>query len=193
MDIPWLDLIVDEPRIRACLDSTLHISELRQDPHDSHVALLVLSHSTRRVNLASSILDVLQLSFPRFDNWHSRSVYGGLFVNGRPMSLDLTLSHVPLPARLEYYEPRGPWENRHSIYPKFDPNWIIYHQHGLLIAFKPFDLPTKVPKNQNHHSLQTYLGKYFDPEGVRKQTIHFPSRLDSSTGGIVAMSTNQGS
>jgi len=213
----WSEVKVDEPRIRSVLDSTLYVCEVKASiqshsltlsrlanpPHvqKSSYELVLTNHSTLK--------DLFQYGFPHFQDWKARSEFGGLYVNGRVYPLTLPLSKLPLPCRIEYYQPKGRWEDRHACYPNFNPNWICHHHDGLLVVFKPFHLPTKPPKCQHRHSLYTYLHSHFNKNNTKpsssssslsgadktskpaKTLLHFPSRLDCATGGIVAISSSK--
>lgn len=131
-----------------------------------------------------TLQDALSQKFPSIDNWRERFEWGGILVNGRPMALSTELSPL-LPVRIEFYQPKVEWEQRWEQYPVFDPaKHIVYHDHGLLIAFKPAGLPTNPSKDQHRCCLQTYLTQEIGP-------VHMPSRLDMGTSGLIAVSTEK--
>jgi 23S rRNA-/tRNA-specific pseudouridylate synthase len=104
---------------------------------------------------------------------------GGFYVNGITIS-----ENVPLcpPCKVEYYEPKFNLNDAGKVYPAFSDSWIIHEDQHLLVVFKPRSLPCLATKEQKLFNLRTYLGKRFGND------LHMPSRLDTSTSGLVAVS-----
>ena len=112
-------------------------------------------------------------------SWQERAEFGGIFINGLRVFADQPL---PLPALVEYYEPKFDFKNAHTFYPPFDSNWIVFEDEFLLVVFKPARLPTMPAKEQHLYSLRLYIDTYIGKEA------HCPSRLDMSTQGLVVIS-----
>ena len=111
--------------------------------------------------------------------WEKRANYGGIYVNGLLANQDQTL---PTPASIEYYEPKYPIEDAEKFFPKFSSDWIVFEDQFILVSYKPAGLPTMPAKEQNKYSLRSYLDKYVG------HAVHCPSRLDTSTQGLVIVS-----
>jgi 23S rRNA pseudouridine1911/1915/1917 synthase len=112
-------------------------------------------------------------------SWETRAAFGGIYVNGLAAVED---QQLPVPALIEYYEPKFPLAEAHTFYPAFDPNWIVFEDAYLIACAKPARLPTMPAKEQHQFSLRKYLDTYVG------HPVHCPSRLDMSTQGLVIVS-----
>lgn len=110
------------------------------------------------------------------DSWPQRFALGGVYVGGRRAQPDTQLRP---PVRLEYYEPRTELELLQSCYPAFSPDWILFHDPDLGVAFKPAGLPSTAPRDQDLFHLQGYLSSALGAP------VHLPSRLDVGVSGVV--------
>lgn len=104
-------------------------------------------------------------------------------MNGLPAYTDCLL---PIPCKIEYYEPKFPLDEASSIYAQFSPDWIVWEDAWLIVTYKPSHLPTTPSKEQRFYNLKTYLDVHLKTE------LHFPSRLDMSTQGLVIASKHEG-
>lgn len=111
------------------------------------------------------------------ETWPKRFSLGGVFVNGEPIS-DLSFN-LNFPCKIEYYEPKFDINDPEIFFPKFQRKNIIYEQDGIVVYYKPRKLPTTPSKEQDKYNLRTYLEDYY------KSSVHLPSRLDTSTQGLV--------
>jgi len=112
------------------------------------------------------------------DEWDKRINVGGAHLNGAPVAGDCI---VAPPARVEYFEPRGgTFES--SGYPLWSSDWIIFEDNDLIVINKPIHLPTLPVREQSIHNLRRYLEEYL------VHAVHLPSRLDTSTSGLVIAS-----
>lgn len=112
-------------------------------------------------------------------SWPERLAWGGAYVNGSPARGDVTLF---LPARIEYYEPAFSIAEAESYFPRFDPGWIVYEDEHVGVCYKPSRLPTMAGREQPHFNLKGYLERHYG------HPLHFPSRIDTSTQGLVLFS-----
>ncbi len=120
---------------------------------------------------------VMMLPFIEEKSWDKRFLLGGVFVNGKPV---YNVDEIIIgPSNIEYYEPKFDIEKIEEFFPKFDKNNIVYEKDGIVIYYKPRKLPTIPSKEQRFFNLRTYLEKYYD------SSVHVPSRLDTSTQGLV--------
>lgn len=112
-------------------------------------------------------------------SWPERFDFGGVYVNGVEALADREL---PLPARVEYYEPKFEISNASSIFPSFKENFVVFSDEHIAVVYKPPHLSSMPAKEQRHFSLKASLDTFFNT------TIHMPSRLDVSAQGIVVVS-----
>lgn len=114
--------------------------------------------------------------------WEDRISYGGVYINGRNAKLG---RHLTSPCKLEYYEPTRPLSESERAYASYNiKENIIFEDEYLLAVFKPEKLNLLPAKEQQHINLKKSLEKY------TKSIIHFPSRLDFSTCGLLICSKN---
>ncbi len=127
------------------------------------------------------LLDLLKERLPHIpeNSWPERFDFGGVYVNGREALGDQAL---PLPARVEYYEPKFDIATATSLFPSFKQNYVIFSDGDIAVVYKPPHLSSMPAKEQRHFSLKASLDAFF------KTTIHMPSRLDVSAQGIVIVS-----
>ena len=127
-----------------------------------------------------TLIDTLREKFtkPNTEYWENKLALGGIYINGVPAFCDQAL---PFPCKLECY-----FSKPDAKYPAFDPAWIVYQDDYILVCFKPYGLPTQAPRDQLQFNLRTYLQHHLG------QTIHMPSRLDTSVCGLVLASLNPG-
>lgn len=127
------------------------------------------------------LLDVLLERLPHIEaaSWPSRFDFGGVYVNGREAREDHDL---PSPCRIEYYEPKFEISQAATVFPEFLPEYVLYRDEHILVAYKPPGLSSMPAKEQRHYSLKASLEKLVGT------TIHMPSRLDVSARGLVITS-----
>jgi 23S rRNA-/tRNA-specific pseudouridylate synthase len=113
-------------------------------------------------------------------SWPDRFDFGGIYVNGLQALHDTPL---PLPARVEYYEPKFDITSAREEFSKFTDDYIIFHDEAVAVVYKPPHLSSMPAKEQRHFSLKVSL------ERLLNRTIHMPSRLDISAQGLLAVST----
>lgn len=118
---------------------------------------------------------------PHLDSIEERIALGGVYVNGISIADNISLK---APCKVEYYEPKFELKNIQSVYPPFDTDWIVYRDDFMAIVYKPAGLPCMATKEQKIYNLKSYLEDHFSPE------IHMPSRIDTSTQGLIAVSVN---
>lgn len=128
-----------------------------------------------------SVFSLFGKRLPHIDrsSWPERTTLGGVILNGINIQGDCSLLERSC---IEYYEPKKSLAELPYYYPKWDPNWLIYQDSVLLVAFKPSGLPTQPAREQQHWNMRCYLESYAD------RSIHMPSRLDMSTSGLVIAS-----
>ena len=108
-----------------------------------------------------------------------RIIWGGVFVNGIEVNENISL---PIPCKLEYYEPRFDIAQANDYFPAFNPSLILYEDQYLIAFCKPARLPCQPGKEQKYFNVRRYIESY------SQQKVHMPSRLDMSTYGVVLMS-----
>jgi 23S rRNA-/tRNA-specific pseudouridylate synthase len=117
------------------------------------------------------------------ESWEERFCFGGLHINGVPAT-SLT-AVLPVPCRIEYFEPGFPIREAKSHFPPFDGRFVLYQDNDLVVVWKPSGLPCMPNREQNHFHLKGYI------EQIVGKTVHLPSRLDTSTQGVVAISASE--
>ena len=127
------------------------------------------------------LLELLKEKLPHIsaDSWSERFEFGGVYVNGVEA---LTDQDLPLPVRVEYYEPKFDIAAANSLFPAFREDFVIFSDDHIAAVYKPPHLSSMPAKEQRHFSLKASLDSFF------KTTIHMPSRLDVSAQGIVVVS-----
>lgn len=130
---------------------------------------------------SQSLLSLLCEKLPQIavDSWPERLNFGGVFVNGLAAYGDRSL---PIPAKVEYYEPKFPVTDASSYYSQFKKEYILFEDVDLIVVFKPNKLPSMPAKEQRFFNMKTYLENHLG------QTVHLPSRLDTSTQGLLIVS-----
>jgi len=130
------------------------------------------------------LLEVLTKQLAHIDpkSWQQRFSWGGIYVNGRAVSDNVPLS---APCKVEYYEPKFNIDARDDFFPAFRECPVLYRDEDILIIYKPARLPSLPGRDQTCFSLKTYLESYL------KQKVHLPSRLDTSTCGVMAVSISR--
>jgi len=133
--------------------------------------------------LPADLITALQDRLPHIarESWPQRFAWGGIYVNGRGVNGNCEL---PLPCKIEYYEPSFPLEHAARFYPGFSSQQILYHDDQLVIAFKPIGIPSLPAREQAHFNFKAQLEEYL---GFR---IHLPARLDMSACGLLIASTD---
>lgn len=134
---------------------------------------------------SSSLFAFLSNAIPhlKLEGWPERSRFGGLYLNGRRVIEDRPL---PAPARIEYYEPKYPIEQAAEIFPKFSERFILWSDEMLAAVYKPNGLPSLPNREQGAFNLRRQLETHF------RRSIHMPSRLDTSTRGVLVASIHPG-
>lgn len=130
------------------------------------------------------LVPYLRNAIPHIDpeSWKERLEFGGIFVNGLNADRDVLL---PIPAKVEYYEPKFQIHDAKNYYNHFNKEYVIYEDVDLIVSYKPNRLPSMPAKEQRHFNLKSYLEKHLG------QTIHLPSRLDTSTQGMLIASKTE--
>lgn len=134
-------------------------------------------------NLPTSLLTALLQNLPHIDpaSWPERFRLGGVYVNGLPAGADVSL---PLPCKIEYYEPKFELTAAADYFPKFSSANILYQDEDLLAVFKPAGISCMPARDQNVFHLKAQI------ESFLGRVIHMPSRIDMSAQGIVVVSTS---
>jgi 23S rRNA-/tRNA-specific pseudouridylate synthase len=129
----------------------------------------------------TSCSSLLALAAPHIpsDEWQARLAWGGAFVNGLPIGEDAAIAP---PARVEYFEPRFSIEQSDEWYPKWSSSWILFQDEHIVVAYKPARLPTLPAREQPRYNFRSYLETYIG------RAVHLPTRLDTSTSGLVVAS-----
>jgi 23S rRNA-/tRNA-specific pseudouridylate synthase len=129
----------------------------------------------------NTIIATLNEVFDYSENvsWQERLNWGGLFINGVDIKCD---GYLEFPCRIEYYEPKIPWNVFVNSVPKYDQSRIVYEDEFLLVYSKPPKLPCVSSREQRSHNLRSYI------ESILGIPVHMPSRLDLSTEGLVPVS-----
>lgn len=129
------------------------------------------------------LLQLLQDRLPHIPtpSWAERFDFGGIYVNGLEALRDIEL---PLPVRVEYYEPKFKIGEASSQFAPFKEEYILFHDNAIAIVYKPPHLSSMPAKEQRHFSLKASLEKHL------QRPIHMPSRLDVSAQGLVVVSTS---
>ena len=127
------------------------------------------------------LLDLLQERLPHIapSAWPERFDFGGIYVNGLEALTDMEL---PLPSKVEYYEPKFDIASAHAQFSAFKDEYVLFHDDAIAIVYKPPHLSSMPAKEQRHFSLKAALEKHFS------RPIHMPSRLDVSAQGLVVVS-----
>lgn len=129
------------------------------------------------------LLELLTEKLPHISpaSWPERFEFGGVYVNGLEAPCDIPL---PLPARVEYYEPKFDIASAREQFSPFTEDYILFHDDAVAVVYKPPHLSSMPAKEQRHFSLKASL------ERLLNRTIHMPSRLDISAQGLIAVSTS---
>lgn len=132
---------------------------------------------------SNRLLSFLVHQLPHIDpsTWKERFDFGGVYVNGRDALGDRDL---PLPCKVEYYEPKFKISEAGSIFPNFRDDYVIYGDEHLVAVYKPPGLSSMPAKEQRHFSVKASVERHL---GV---TVHMPSRLDVSAQGLMIMSSS---
>jgi 23S rRNA-/tRNA-specific pseudouridylate synthase len=131
-----------------------------------------------------TLLQLLLKHLPHIspESWESRFAFGGIYVNGIEALQDRPL---PIPCKVEYYEPKFEIASAHDIFPAFRDDYILYRDEHILVAYKPPGLSSMPAKEQRHFSLKASI------ERLVQTPIHMPSRLDVSAQGVVLISISR--
>jgi tRNA pseudouridine32 synthase/23S rRNA pseudouridine746 synthase len=131
-----------------------------------------------------SLTPFLVHHLPHIDpsSWDERFAFGGVYVNGIEALGDREL---PLPCKVEYYEPKFEISDAASIFPAFHDDYILYQDEHVVAVYKPPGLSSMPAKEQRHFSVKASV------ERCTGATVHMPSRLDVSTQGLIIMSISE--
>lgn len=131
-----------------------------------------------------TLLELLLERLPHITpaSWESRFAFGGVYINGIEALQDQTL---PIPCKVEYYEPKFDLSSAHEIFPAFRDDYVLYRDEHILVAYKPPGLSSMPAKEQRHFSLKASIEKFV------QTSVHMPSRLDVSAQGVVLISISQ--
>lgn len=159
------------------------------DEHSTHTAEIAEVLRTRywswtfydRETTPANLLELFTERLPHIssESWAERFDFGGVYINGREVLVDQPL---PLPCRVEYYEPKFEISAAKSVFPEFRDDYVIYRDEHIIVVYKPPGLSTMPAKEQRHYSLKASIEK------LTGHSIHMPSRLDVSAQGIVIAS-----
>ncbi len=156
--------MIDRDRIQAAFSSIHWLFTRYESQSDEPSVIKLLTKELRHINPES---------------WPERLAFGGVFINGIGYYEDIELPEI---CKIEYYEPRFNLSEVHLQYPPFSSNWIVWDDTDIIVVSKPGGLPAMAGKEQRNYNLKTYLELHL------KKTLHFPSRLDMSTEGLVIAS-----
>ena len=128
------------------------------------------------------LLELLMERLPHIPptSWPDRFNFGGIYVNGIEALADVKL---PLPARVEYYEPKFDIDSATRQFSPFNEDYVLFNDNAVAVVFKPPHLSSMPAKEQRLFSLKASLERVFN------RPIHMPSRLDVSAQGLVVVST----
>lgn len=128
-----------------------------------------------------SLLGLLRQMLPHIpeESWAERFDFGGVYVNGREALAD---AELPVPCKVEYYEPKFPIRDAAALFPAFERRFVVHEDDALAVVFKPPRLSSMPAKEQRHFSLKASLDSLFG------SPVHMPSRLDVSAQGLLVVS-----
>lgn len=143
-------------------------------------ALTTIRHEWRYLDAdtcPSSVFAALAQELPHLSHLVLETqLHGGaVYVNGLRIESDRAL--VP-PVKLEFFEPKGGSDAELS----FDESWVIFEDDDLLAVVKPAGLTAMPARDQKYRNLKALIEKRVGAP------IHMPSRLDTSTTGVVVIS-----
>ncbi|MCB0319031.1 MAG: RluA family pseudouridine synthase [Bdellovibrionales bacterium] len=130
-----------------------------------------------------TLLAALKEKLPHIqaESWQERLEFGGVYINGLSITNDVRICS---PCKIEYYEPKYDYKNAEKFFPEFDPQQIVFKDDYIIAYYKPVGLPSIPTKEQARYNLRSYLQNEFN------SSVHLPSRLDVSTGGLIVASVN---
>lgn len=131
--------------------------------------------------LPSDLITALCEGLPQIESssWSARIAWGGVYINGELVTANCKL---PLPCKLEYYEPTFEIDQAEKFYPKFTRDQILYHDSYFLVGFKPPGIPSLPAREQLHFNFKSQL------ENFVGHKVHMPARLDMSASGLLIAS-----
>jgi len=143
-------------------------------------ALTTIRHEWRYLdddNCPPSVLAALRKELPHLSPaiLETQLNGGAVYVNGLRIESDLPL--VP-PVKLEFFEPKAGTDTELS----FDEGWVVFEDDDLLAVVKPAGLTAMPARDQKYRNLKALIEKRVGAP------IHMPSRLDTSTTGVVVIS-----
>ncbi|MCB0333698.1 MAG: RluA family pseudouridine synthase [Bdellovibrionales bacterium] len=115
-------------------------------------------------------------------SWSERLAFGGVYLNGVRCEHNTNLT---IPCRVEYFEPKFPIAEAKHAFPSFSDKYILYEDDDLVAVFKPRGLPSTPNREQSSYHLKQYLEDYYHC------SVHLPSRLDTSTKGVMMVSRSE--
>jgi 23S rRNA-/tRNA-specific pseudouridylate synthase len=129
----------------------------------------------------SSLIPFLLHHLPHIapDSWPERFAFGGVYINGHEALGDCVL---PIPCKVEYYEPKFEIARAQSVFPDFKEDYLVYNDEHIVAVYKPPGLSSMPAKEQRHFSVKAAV------ERLTGSTVHMPSRLDVSAQGLIIMS-----
>ncbi|MBN8548589.1 MAG: RluA family pseudouridine synthase [Deltaproteobacteria bacterium] len=133
--------------------------------------------------LPTSLCEALAQKLPHLSaaSWPERFRLGGVYINGLPVGSDTAL---PLPCKIEYYEPKFEIDEAASFFPCFSDQNILYRDDDMMVVFKPAGISCMPARDQNVFHLKAQIEEYLG------RVIHMPSRIDMSAQGLVVVSTS---
>ncbi len=141
---------------------------------------LVYETTSSTQSLVSFLID--RLPHITASTWPERFEFGGVYVNGIEALSDIKL---PIPCKVEYYEPKFEISEARSIFPPFIDDYVLYRDAHIIAVYKPPGLSSMPAKEQRHFSVKASVERHL---GV---TVHMPSRLDVSAQGLMIMSGSE--
>lgn len=132
----------------------------------------------------SDLLCALTEAFSQIDpqSWNERLLFGGVYVNGKRQTENMPLT---APCRVEYFEPKFPISEARNAFPSFSSDFILYEDNDLIAVYKPRGLPSTANREQSTYHLKAYLEDHYG------HPVHLPSRLDTSTQGVMLVSRTE--
>lgn len=133
---------------------------------------------------SKTLLDLLKRNLSHIDphSWPERFAFGGVYVNGREALGDIDL---PMPCKIEYYEPKFEIADAAAVFPEFHADYVIYRDDYIVAVYKPPGLASMPAKEQRHYSVKASVERLIGAK------VHLPSRLDVSAQGLMIMSSSE--
>ena len=167
----------EAPSLSPGSSPSSHIQSITDTLRTQYWSWIVLDYRC----VPSRLVNFLVQKLPHIDttSWQQRFDFGGIYVNGREAHADLEL---PIPCKVEYYEPKFDIAYAHQVFPEFRDEYIIHRDDHIVVVYKPPGLSSMPAKEQRHFSVKASVERHIGA------TVHMPSRLDVSAQGLIVMS-----